>query len=455
MDITSLQQPPAMCIGLEVHVALHTKTKLFCACPVVFSAPPNSQCCPICLGFPGTLPALNQKALFLGATAGFLTKCKVHSISQMARKHYYYPDSPKGYQRTQAQYPLCTQGAIDIPGEGNKLKTVPITRIHIEEDAGKSIHQGGKTFLDYNRCGVPLIEIVSAPVLSSAQEAVSYLKSLRQLLIYGNVTKGKMNEGDFRCDVNISLQSSSGKSLTPRMEVKNLNSFQSVQDAIGYEYQRLFSYLEKNESLLPQTRGFNQKTKRTFLLRNKEQEEDYQIITDPNFYPVFLPDDLLKEISSSLPLAPWQRESNYMSVYALTPYQAKQLSNEKEIGDYFDKATTFPTHPPTLANMIITDAFKLLPPQSSTIPISPEYFALLAQLVHEEKINSSIGKKLVALLWEKNQDPYTYIETHCLWQINDEEILLQAIHQVFCENPALLADYKRGKTAVSKSLIGK
>ena len=454
-----LTKPPLfeVVIGLEVHVALATQSKLFCSCPATFDAPPNSCCCPVCTGMPGALPILNQKALALGVTAGLVTHCTIHPKSQMARKHYFYPDCPKGYQITQGAIPLCEKGTITIFSGTDEEKTIDILRIHIEEDAGKSIHdeKNHQTYLDFNRSGIPLIEVVCAPMIASAKEAVAYLKTLRTALMYAGVTQGKMNEGDFRCDVNLSLRLPGEKALGQRREIKNLNSFQSIKDAILAETQNQAALLSQGKAILPQTLGFDQKTKTLYPRRSKENDADYRYIPEGDFPVIALPLGAVEKIKGALPMTFAAYSALLLNRYGLTSYQAEKLLAEKAVADYFIAAASHTGAYQTLANLIITDVFRLQGEEGPVIPILPQYLANVAQLLSQEAITSSTGKKLIESLWKENADPQVMIKEQGLFQINDRALLLQTVTQIIDENPQMVSAYRNGKTNVIKSLMGK
>lgn len=457
MGINQNTVPFQMVIGLEVHVALNTKSKLFCPCPTAFKAPPNSQCCPVCLGMPGSLPTLNQKALELAIKAGLATHCTIHSQSAMVRKHYFYPDCPKGYQITQGDQPLAEEGYITLFPGSEKEKNIPIARIHIEEDAGKSIHdeKHHETLLDFNRSGIPLIEVVCAPVIHSPQEAVAYLKTLRSTLIYAGVTQGRMNEGDFRCDVNLSIRPVGADKLGQRREIKNLNSFQSVQEAILAEFQNQVALITQNKGILPQTLGFNQKTKNLYPLRSKEAAGDYRYIPEGDLPPITLPPTAVQKIKEALPLSFQAYWALLLNRYGLTPYQAEQLLAEKALADYFIAAAQDTSAYQTLANLMMTHVLALQPNVDALMAIAPNHLAKLAQLLAEEAITSSTGKKLIVLMAKEPIDPENYVQEYNLLQINDEAFLRSIVLQVLDENPQMVAHYHKGKTNVVKSLMGK
>jgi len=444
-----------MVIGLEVHVELKTATKIFCSCPTIYGAEPNTQCCPVCMGMPGTLPVLNGQVVNYAVMAGIATHCQIARFSKEDRKNYFYPDLPKAYQISQYDLPLCQNGYIDIETENNTNKRIGITRIHIEEDAGKLVHSDGKgTFIDCNRCGVPLIEIVSEPDIRSAEEARAYLQKLRAIILYTGISDCKMNEGSMRCDVNLSVRKKGEKAFGTRTEMKNLNSFQFITKAIEYEFQRQVEAVESGEPIVQETRRFDQSTGKTFSMRRKEDANDYRYFPDPDLALIRISDEMLQGLNARIPVLPDQRKREYMERYGLTSYAAEQLTSRKEIADYFESAVRNTTRPMLAASLIQTEVMRLLAQDEVNIPISSDNFAKLAQMAGEGKINSSTCKKVLNMLWEKDEDPVELIRREGLEQINDREVLREFAVQVVAEQPKLVTDYKKGKTAVIQAMVG-
>ncbi|MDF2822038.1 MAG: GatB [Clostridiales bacterium] len=443
-----------MVIGLEVHVELKTKSKIFCGCSTEFGGDPNTQCCPICMGMPGTLPVLNGKVVDYAIKAGLATNCTIASFSKQDRKNYFYPDLPKAYQISQYDLPLCEHGFLDIESESGS-KRIGITRIHIEEDAGKLVHkENGGTLIDYNRCGVPLIEIVSEPDIRSAEEAKAYLQKLRAIMLYVDVSDCKMNEGSFRCDVNLSVRKIGEEKLGTRTEMKNLNSFQFISNAIEFEFQRQVQAVENGEEIVQETRRYDQTTKKTFSMRKKEDAHDYRYFPDPDLMPIIINADKLQEIKISIPQLPDERKTIYMSEYGLTPYDAEQLVNIKEIADYFESAAKITSHHKILANLILSEIFRLLPQDSFDIPISPANLANLTNLIGDEIVNSSTAKKVIQEMWIKDQDPQGIVNEQGLEQINDETILEEYVTEVLNKNKKSVDDYLSGKGKALQAMIG-
>lgn len=444
-----------MVVGLEVHIELKTKSKIFCSCPTTFGAEPNTQCCPVCLGMPGTLPVLNEQVVNYAIMAGIATNCQITGYSKQDRKNYFYPDLPKAYQISQNDLPICRNGYINIETKDNKSKRIGITRIHIEEDAGKLIHaEGNGTLIDCNRGGVPLIEIVSEPDIRSAEEAKAYLQKLRAVILYTGISDCKMNEGSMRCDVNLSVRKKGESAFGTRVEMKNINSFQFVAKAIEYEFQRQVEALESGEAIIQETRRFDQQSGKTLSMRRKEDADDYRYFPDPDLAPIHISPEMIQRLRDKIPVLPDQRKSEYMEQYGLTSYAAEQITSRKEIADFFEEAVKHTDYPILVANLIQTEVLRLLTQDEVNLPISAINFAKLVQLTGEERINSSTCKKVLNILWEKDQDPEELVRKEGLEQINDRDALHEIAVQVITEQPKLTDDYKKGKTAVLQALVG-
>ncbi len=443
-----------MIIGVEVHVELGTKSKIFCSCSTEFGAEPNTQCCPVCMGLPGTLPVLNEEVVNYAIKAGLATNCTIANYSKQDRKNYFYPDLPKAYQISQYDLPLCIGGHLDIETDKG-TKTIGITRIHIEEDAGKLIHDDEKgTLIDCNRCGVPLIEIVSEPDLRSAKEVDAYLKKLRSIIVYTDVSKCQMNKGQFRCDVNLSVRKKGEKVLGTRTEMKNLNSFQFVTKAIEYEFKRQVEAIEAGEEIIQETRRFDQISGKTFSMRKKEDANDYRYFPDPDLVPIVITKEQLDLLGSELISLPDERKAMYMKIYGLSAYDSETLINNKEFADYFEEAAKGTSYTKLLANLMLSEVFRLLPPESYTIEISPYTLGKITELYGEGRINNSTAKKLIQDLWGKSGDPEKMVATQGLEQISDESILAPLVSEVITNNKKSLEDYKNGKASAFKYLMG-
>lgn len=442
-----------MVIGLEVHVELKTATKIFCGCSTKFGAAPNTQCCPVCTGMPGSLPVLNGKVVEYAVKAGLATGCKIATYSKQDRKNYFYPDLPKAYQISQYDLPLCSEGHLDIETESGK-KRIGITRIHIEEDAGKLVHQEGKgTFIDCNRCGVPLIEIVSEPDMRSAEEAKAYLQKLRAIILYTGVSDCKMNEGSLRCDVNLSIRKKSSDKLGTRTEMKNLNSFQNVVKAIEYEYARQVSVLEEGGEVIQETRRFDMNTGKTSSMRSKENADDYRYFPDPDLVPIVVSPEFLEEIRKSIPVLPDQRKASYQEKYGLTSLAAETLVTRKDIADYFETVAGETEYPLLAANLVSGEVARLCP-EEQAVPVAPEHIAVLSDLLGQGKINGGTCKKVIAQLFREDGDPIAIIEAQGLQQISDPQVLRPMAEEVLRQSQKVVQDYQGGNKNAFHALVG-
>lgn len=449
MNIASYE----MVIGLEVHVELKTQTKIFCGCSTKFGAAPNTQCCPVCTGMPGSLPVLNGKVVEYAVMAGLATGCQIATYSKQDRKNYFYPDLPKAYQISQYDLPLCSQGYLDIETESGK-KRIGITRIHIEEDAGKLIHQEGKgTLIDCNRCGVPLIEIVSEPDMRSAEEAKAYLQKLRAIILYTGVSDCKMNEGSLRCDVNLSVRKKGSNQLGTRTEMKNLNSFQSVVKAIEYEFSRQVSVLEEGGEVIQETRRFDMNTGKTTSMRSKENADDYRYFPDPDLVPIVVSPELMTSLQKAIPVLPDQRKADYQEKYGLSSLTAEMLVTRKDVADYFETVAAGTKYPLLAANLVSGEVARLCP-EEQEISVAPEHIALLADLLGEGKINGGTCKKVIAQLFREDGDPLEIIESQGLQQISDPEVLRDLAEEVLQQSQKAVQDYRNGNKNAFHALVG-
>ena len=443
-----------MVVGLETHVELKTATKIFCSCPTAFGAEPNTQCCPVCTGMPGSLPVLNRQVVNYAVIAGLATNCRIASYSKEDRKNYFYPDLPKAYQISQYDLPLCEHGYLDIETGGGQ-KRIGITRIHIEEDAGKLIHQEGKgTLIDCNRCGVPLIEIVSEPDFRSVEEIKAYLQKLRATILYTGVSDCKMNEGSLRVDVNLSVRKKGEEAFGTRTEMKNLNSFQFIAKAVEYEFQRQVEAVEAGEEIIQETRRFDQAAGKTFSMRRKEDANDYRYFPDPDLPPIEVTPALLQELRGRIPVLPDQRKKDYMKRYGLTAYAAEQVTLSREAADYFEQAAKKTRYPKLAANLVLSEVLRLLPADEAEIPVSPEHLGRLADLFGDGRVNSGTCRQVLSLLWENDQDPEALVAEKGLEQVSDPELLSKLADEVLLQQPKMVADYRKGKTAAFQGLMG-
>lgn len=441
-------------IGLEVHAALMTDTKIFCSCSTAFGAPPNTQCCPICMGLPGAMPSLNRRAIELAVRAGLALGCSIRTQSRMDRKQYVYPDLPKAYQVSQEDLPLCFGGSLTIP-TSNGERRIGIVRIHVEEDAGKLIHEGDKTLVDCNRCGVPLIEIVSAPELRSPAEASAYLRKLRSILLTCGISDCRMQEGSLRCDVNVSLRPIGSGSMGVRTEIKNLNSFAFVEKAIAYEIERQSRALSTGDPLYSETRRFDVASGKTQPMRTKELAVDYRFLPEPDLPPIWIREEEIARIRRALPELPDARVARLVQTYGLTAYDADVLVSDPSLCDFFELGATHTAYPKTLVNLLLSDLLRHCTGDPFSSPVSAQRMAALAQLLGEGVINSSMAKKLLLRLLERDFDPRETVECENLGQIRDRDRILELVLRVLAEQPRAVSDYQNGKTAALRALQGK
>ena len=441
-----------MVVGLEVHAELATRTKIFCACPTAYGAAPNTQCCPVCLGYPGALPVLNREVVHFAAKAGMALGCQIARFTKFDRKNYFYPDLPKAYQISQFDLPLCTGGGLTIATSAGE-KTIGVTRIHMEEDAGKLIHDERSTLLDMNRCGVPLIEIVSEPDIRTPQEADAYLRKLRTILRYTGVSDCKMQEGSLRCDVNLSVHKP-GTPFGIRTEMKNLNSFVSVTKAIEAEYARQVKVIQAGECIRQETRRFDQRTGETYAMRRKENANDYRYFPEPDLPPVTLAEAQLSAWRDELPILPDARRAAYMADYGLTAYAAEQLVAERATAEYFESAAANCTAPRTLANLLITEVFRLMEGEDAVIRIPAGHLARLADMVEAGGVNNNTAKAAIAEIWQSGEEPEAYVNRKGLRQLSAPAALAPFVRRAVEENPKIVAQYHGGKDTTKRAIMG-
>lgn len=441
-------------MGLEVHVELKTKTKIFCGCTTEFGGEPNSHCCPVCIGLPGALPVLNEEVLNLAIKAGLATNCEITRHGKQDRKHYFYPDLPTSYQISQNDLPICHNGHLDIEVEGD-TKSIGITRIHIEEDAGKLIHKEGVgTLIDYNRSGVALIEIVSEPDLRSGEEVRAYLQKLRAIMLYIDVSDCKMNEGSFRCDVNLSVREKGATKYGTRAEIKNLNSFQSIMKAIEYESARQIKEINEGGVLVQETRGFDQTSGKTYSMRSKEDADDYRYLPDPDLMPIVIDDERINNLRITLPELPDARKSKYIKKYGLSSYDAEQLVTSRDVANYFEDAAQTCKNIKTLVNLLVTEIYRFIDIDDFKEPFSASYLAELVNLIDDEVINISTGKKVIEEMVAGSQAPAQIVEDNDLKQINDREVLLPLIDKALENSEKAVDEYRSGKEKALQSIVG-
>jgi aspartyl-tRNA(Asn)/glutamyl-tRNA(Gln) amidotransferase subunit B len=449
-------------IGLEVHAQLLTESKIFCGCSTKFGQAPNQNTCPVCLGFPGVLPVLNRKVVEFAILAGLATHCEIATTSRMARKHYFYPDLPKGYQISQYELPICAHGYLDIEVD-ESLKHIRLTRIHMEEDAGKSIHdlRGDASLVDLNRAGVPLLEIVSEPDLRSAEEVVSYLRTLRTVLRYLEICDGNMEEGSFRCDANVSVRPAGSTALGTKTELKNLNSFKAVEKAVEYEIRRHIDTLTNGGSLIQETRLWDPDQEVTRTMRTKEFAHDYRYFADPDLLPIVIDRKWVGEIQASLPELPHSRKARFKSSYGLSAYDVELLTSRKDIADYFESALRSHSNGKAISNWILGDLFRVLKERKldeqlyiTRWPVSPEALAELVRLIDEGKISGKIAKVLFPEMLASRRWPHEIVAEKGLEQVSDSASIETAIEQVLAAHPKQVADFRGGNEKVFGFLVG-
>jgi len=448
-------------IGLEVHAQLLTKTKIFCGCSTRFGDPPNSNVCPVCLGLPGTLPVLNKRAVEMGIRAALALNCTVHDHSRFARKNYFYPDLPKGYQISQYELPLATGGWVEIEHDG-KTKRVGITRLHLEEDAGKSLHDGfphsnEKTYVDFNRCGTPLSEIVSEPDMRSPDEAYAYLTTLRQILLYTGVSDCNMEEGSLRCDANVSVRPRGANEFGTKVEVKNLNSFRYLAKALEFEIERHIGILESGGRISQETRLWNQAAGRTDPMRSKEKAHDYRYFPEPDLLPVHVGDQWRESVRSSLPELPAAKRARFVSDFAVTRYDAEVLTDTQSLANYFESVVKAGVPGKAAANWMQTELLRRLNDSGREItasPVSPAALAELVALVESGKITAAVGKKVFATMFETARSAAEIVAAGGLGAQVADDAIEQAAREIISKNPDNVAKFKSGNEGVFKFFVG-
>ncbi|MFP4517630.1 MAG: Asp-tRNA(Asn)/Glu-tRNA(Gln) amidotransferase subunit GatB [Desulfovibrionales bacterium] len=445
-------------IGLEVHAQLLTDSKIFCPCSTRFGREPNENTCPVCTGMPGVLPVLNRRAVEYAVKMALAVKCQVNHRSVFARKNYFYPDLPKGYQISQYELPLAEHGSVTIDVDG--AKSIGITRIHMEEDAGKSIHSQTEnvSFVDLNRTGVPLIEIVSEPDMRSADEAVAYLKSLHSILVYLGICDGNMEEGSFRCDANVSIRPKGQEAFGIRAELKNLNSFRHVHRAIEYEIMRQKELLLDGEEVVQETRLFDVDKGVTRSMRGKEEAHDYRYFPDPDLVPLVLAKEWITRLEEELPELPEARRNRFIREFGLPEADAAILTADRELADYFEAAVSQYAEPKKISNWIMGEFTREL--NESRIPVSasamkPQHLAKLVEMVETGTISGKIGKQIFSDLFASGQDPEEYVKAKNLVQISDSSALETAVDEVISENPGEVQAYRAGKTKLIGFFVGR
>jgi aspartyl-tRNA(Asn)/glutamyl-tRNA(Gln) amidotransferase subunit B len=446
-------------IGLEVHAQMLTDTKIFCGCSTKFGSEPNTQTCPVCIGMPGVLPVLNRKALEFAVKTGLAMNCKISIYSRFARKNYFYPDLPKGYQISQYELPICEHGYIEIVVDGN-IKKIGITRIHMEEDAGKNIHEGegNFSFVDLNRAGVPLMEIVSEPDIRSPQEAVEYMKKLRTILRYLGVCDGNMEQGSLRCDANVSVRPEGQKEYGIRTEVKNINSFKFVEKALAYEIKRQTKVLEDGGRVIQETRLWDSARGITESMRGKEEAHDYRYFPEPDLVPIMVEQKWIDEMKSSLPELPDIKRNRLISEYGLSGYNADLLTSERPIADWFEEAVRLGGQPKTVSNWIMSELMRLLNEDNESIEncsLQPKQLIGMLKLIDTGTISGKIAKTVFEEMYKTGKDAEIIVKEKGLVQISDMSKIEKAADDVIANNPKEVERYRAGEEKLLGFFVGR
>lgn len=443
-------------IGLEIHAQLNTKTKIFCGCSTTFGAPPNSHTCPICLGMPGVLPVLNKAVVESAIKLGLATNSTINKFNQFARKNYFYPDLPKGYQTSQFDLPIVGRGDIEIEVDGKK-KVIGITRIHMEEDAGKLIHDDVEpvSHVDLNRTGTPLLEIVSEPDMRSAEEAVAYLKKLHAIVRYLGICDGNMQEGSFRCDANISLRPVGQEELGTRTELKNMNSFRHVQHALEYEERRQRDMLLEGEKIVQETLLWNPDKNCSESMRGKEDAHDYRYFPCPDLVPVEISDEWIERVRESLPELPAEKKQRFEQDYKLPEYDAVLLTTDRAVANYFEDVVKGGVQPKKASNWIMTELLRELKGEDITsCKVTPEQLSTLLLMVDKNTISGKIAKTVFLDMMESGKDAETIVKEKNLVQVSDEGELMAIVAEIIAANPAQADDFRNGKTKIMGFFVG-
>lgn len=446
-------------MGLEVHTELATKTKIFCGCSTEFGGEPNTHVCEICSGMPGTLPLLNKRVVEFAIRTGVATNCTITQNNKFDRKNYFYPDLPKAYQISQLYLPICRNGYIEVNTKDGEKKKIGIHEIHMEEDAGKLIHDEFEdcTLVDYNRCGVPLLEIVSEPDFRSAEEVIDYLSKLRAILQYTGVSDCKMQEGSLRADVNLSVRPKGQAEFGTRTEMKNLNSFHAIERAIAYEAQRQIELLEDGEKVVQETRRWDDNKGYNYAMRSKEDAQDYKYFPEPDLPPIEISDEQIEEIKSTMPELPEEKRERYLNELGLPEYDTGIITGDIALVKFFESTLEKCDSPKDVANWIMGEVMKLLN-DSATLtennPLKPEALAAVINMVKSNKINRGTGKKVLEKVFTDGVDPEKYVEENNLAQVTDLSALRPIIEQVIAENEKSVSEYKAGKTQAMGYIMG-
>ena len=445
-------------IGLEVHVELATKTKIFCGCSTAFGGAPNTHTCPVCTGMPGSLPVLNKQVLEYAVAVGLATDCTITQYCKFDRKNYFYPDNPQNYQISQLYLPICRDGKVEIETEQGK-KFVGIHEIHMEEDAGKLIHDewDDVSLVDFNRSGVPLIEIVSEPDMRSAEEVIAYLEKLRMIVQYLGASDCKLQEGSMRADVNLSVREVGAKEFGTRTEMKNLNSFKAIARAIEGERERQIDLLESGEKVVQETRRWDDNKGESYAMRSKEDAQDYRYFPDPDLVPIVLSDEFLKEVRAKQPEFRQEKMERYKQEFDIPEYDIEIITGTKRMADLFEETVALGAQPKKVSNWLMVENLRLLKEhdmEPEDIRFSPAHLAALIQLTDTKAINSSVAKEVFEEMFNNDIDPERYVEEKGLKTVNDEGALRKAVEEVIAANPQSVEDYRNGKEKAIGFLVG-
>jgi aspartyl-tRNA(Asn)/glutamyl-tRNA(Gln) amidotransferase subunit B len=450
-------------IGLEVHAQLLTRTKMFCGCPTSFGAAPNTQTCPICQGMPGTLPVINRRAVEFGVRTALAFGCRINTACRFARKHYFYPDMPKNFQISQYEEPLAVDGWLEVDGPDGTVRRIAIERLHLEEDVGKLIHEGTletaqASLVDFNRAGVPLMETVSRPDLRSPEEAAAYLKAFRTVLVYLGVCDGNMEEGSLRCDANISLRPRGRSELGTKVEIKNVNSFRNVQRALEFEAQRQARALDAGERIVQETRLWDADRGYTRSTRSKESAHDYRYFPEPDLVPLALPPAFVEQARAALPELPRARRQRFVSAHGLPAYDADVLTQSRALADYYEAAVREFPQAKIVSNWVMSELLREIASDDehaiAGAPVSPARLAGLLRLVEDGTISGKIAKDVFDKMFRSGEEARAIVEREGLTQVADAGALAAIVDQVIAQNPRAVADFKAGKTAAAKALVG-
>jgi len=450
-------------IGLEVHAQLTTRTKMFCGCPATFGAPPNTQTCPVCQGMPGTLPVINRRAVEYGVRTALAFNCRVNGACRFARKHYYYPDMPKNFQISQYEEPLAEEGSLEIDLADGRSHRVGIQRLHLEEDVGKLVHEGTletaqSSLVDFNRAGVPLMETVSKPELRSPEEAAAYLRAFRAVLVYLGVCDGNMEEGSLRCDANISLKPAGASTLGTKVEIKNMNSFRNVQRALEFEVTRQAEALDRGQRIVQETRLWDADRGYTRSMRSKEFAHDYRYFPEPDLVPLKLEPRWIDEIRGALPELPRQRRQRFAASYGLPAYDAALLTQSRALAEYFEAAVREFPQPKLVSNWVMSELLRELPGDDERAieqaTVTPSRLAGLLRLIDDGTISGKIAKSVFETMVRSGEDASTIVRRDGLTQVADAGALAAMVASAIAANPRAVDDYRKGKTAAGKAIVG-